>query len=445
MKFSTNDRSYFAASLSVSLLLSVASISFIPAACAAEPVLADDTLLVLLAQHTNRSNARASLLNQARANTVSDIHVDSDDYSILQVQGPAGEREATFGSIQSMQQHHPEILSVSRNYLNQALLGSHGAGTTPNDPDFSKQWPLAAMRWSAGRALYGNRQRHDAFITIVGGGTTPVSTSNELGAYITQYNALSSTATPVQEPVSGTGAEGDIDSSVTGALTDNGVDIAGAACFVHSKPCHITMLQVTTSNGADNARIFNALAWAINNQHARGGPGPINLSYGGAKLGDNTEMQTLGQSLLNQGDILVLAAGDTNGEVTTLAHPYQPGSVVAVQATANDATNSLCLSEVVNDPAAAPGAIQPALISGQFNDSHFGSSFSAPLWCASIAMLISMHPGMTGAQAHAILLSTGTAGSGGAEDPNPPHNVDPTPTWNYVIPAFDRAIEKAIR
>jgi hypothetical protein len=448
MKLRKSAQNYFTSAFALSLLLSLTSTRLIPAASASEQQLADDTLLVLLALHANRSNVRASLLSEANANTISDMHVDSDDYSILQVQGPSGLRETTRTAIKAMMGHHPEILSVSRNYIQPALLGSSQSspssdtGSTPNDPDFPQQWPLAAMRWTAARQ-YATRQRHSAYITIVGGGSTPVTTNNELGHYITQYNATSSSGTPVKEPVSGTGAEGDIDSSVTGALTDNGVDIAGAGCLDSRVPCRLIMLDVTGKNGsADNAHIFHAITWAINNQKARGGRGPINLSYGGATFADSTEMQTLGQSALNQGDILIVAAGDKNGEIITLAHPYQPGSVVSVQATANDATNSLVLTEVVGDPAAAPGDTQPALINGQYNDSHLGSSFSAPLWSASIALLISVNPDLTGAKAHAILLSTGTAGSGGAADPS--HHVDPTPNWTFVVPALDKAIEQAL-
>src|ERR1700722_11483828 len=106
MNFSKRKRSYFAYSLAASLLLSITSATVIPAACADESALADDTLLVLLAPHANRSNAQAHLLNEASANTLNDMHVESDDYSILQVQGPSGQREATYGSILAMQQHH---------------------------------------------------------------------------------------------------------------------------------------------------------------------------------------------------------------------------------------------------------------------------------------------------------------------------------------------------
>jgi len=398
---------------------------------------------VLLKPHCDRSKARTSLLSEANANTIHDMHVQSEDYSILQVQGPTNQRETTYSNIQAMMKKHPEILSVSRNYLHKALIGSHDGA--PDDPEFMEQWPLAAMRWTAARVQYGNRQVRPACITIVGAGTRPVATNNELGAYIKQYNALAGTSNIFRMPVSGNSDEGDIDSSITGALTGNGVDIAGSGCFVTSNPCRITMVQMTNSGSASTHNIENAIMWAIDHQKERGGPGPVNVSYGGAKLADNDQIQALGQSLLNQGDILVISAGDTNGEVYTPKHPYNPGSVVMVQASANDSTNSLLLTEVVGDPVAAPGAPQPAIINSQYNPHHFGSSFSAPLWCSAIAMLISMHPGMTAAQAHAILLNTGTPGSGGAKDPNPPHHTDPTPNWNFVVPAFDRAIQQALQ
>jgi hypothetical protein len=130
----------------------------VPASALGGARLADDSLLVQLRQHGNRSLAQSSLLNEAQANTLNDIHSQVRDYSILVVKGPTGEREATLAKIQAMMKTYPEILSVSRNYVRYPLLGSHGGGAAPNDPDFAQQWPLAEMRWTAARALYGTRQ-----------------------------------------------------------------------------------------------------------------------------------------------------------------------------------------------------------------------------------------------------------------------------------------------
>jgi hypothetical protein len=382
------------------------------------------------------------------------MHSETQDFSILQVKGSGG-AAATLSAVKSMMATHPEIKGATNNHLRHRLLNPSGV---PNDPDFSTQWPLAAMRWINARNLYGNRQVRPATITICSSGTHPVNTNLELGPYIKQYNALSPNVFP--EPVQGTpgcgGAEGDIDASITGALTSNGVDISGSGCFVPSQPTRITMLQMTNdpAGSVSDAAIENAVIFALDNQKKRGGRGPVNISYGGGSPGDPSDpplwgeaiMQELGQDLLDQGDILVLAAGDTTGQV------FQPppvgsdpptGSIVVVQATANDSTNAILLTQVDNDPVAAPGDVQPAIIGGIEQEDYFGSSFSAPLWSSAIAMLISLNPNLTSAQAHQILLNTGTQGSGSAGNPNggppgPPH------VGNFYIPAFDRAIQSAL-
>jgi len=448
MKFSKYANRCFAGSIAASVLLAISAASIAFAAAADSSPVADDTLLVLLSNHTDRLKARTHLSNEAQVNTINDLHLDSEDYSILQVQGPQGQRETTLNKIVSMRKNHPEILSVSRNTIFHRLQGL-GA---PNDPDFSQQWPLAAMRWTAARSLYSTRQTRPATMTILSSGTHPVKTGSELGTYITQYNATGSRI--VRESVQGSrlpgGAEGDVDSSITGALVDNGVLIAGSGNFVSSKPLYITMLRITSGNSVSLSTIYSAMVWAINNQKARGGAGPVSLSYGtdfstakgAAPLWANQTIQKLAGSLLNQGDIFVTSAGDNQGTWGVGTPAFPPGNAVVVQGTdANNnfySTNTFTgggLTLVLNDPAGAPGASQPAIINGVYATDYFGSSFSAPLWSSAIAMLISMNPSLTSRQADNILLNTGTQITGGFNGNAP---------WSAVVPAFDRAIQSAI-
>jgi hypothetical protein len=104
---------------------------------------------------------------------------------------------------------------------------------------------------------------------------------------------------------------------------------------------------------------------------------------------------------------------------------------VVVQGTdINNALDTVFLTRLQDDPVAAPGDQQPAVISGQFNDGQLGTSFSAPFWSSAIAMLISMNPHLTCAQAHQILLNTGTPATGAG--------------YPVVVPAFDRAIQAVV-
>jgi hypothetical protein len=243
------------------------------------------------------------------------------------------------------------------------------------------------------------------------------------------------------------------------------------------------MLNITGvgGGGAADAQIANALMFRINNQHHLGGPGPVNLSYGSGtpnkllvanSIAPNSDpplwgaayIQEAGLDLLSEGSIFVLAAGDNRNDGTIAApnnyqpqvfdptsnNPYPdpaPGNVVVVQASANDSTNAALLTQVVNDPTFAPGDMQPAIIDAQVDSSVFGSSFAAPLWCSAVAMLMSMNPALTAAQSNQIIVNTGTVGSGVKDSVNnpPPAPQNPAPTWRFVIPAFDRAIQAAIQ
>jgi len=404
----------------------------------AQPALADDTLLVLLSPHSDTNKVKGYLRNESNSATIKDMHVNSDDYSILQVQPLAG-REATLSKITGMMKSHSEIVSVSRNYKAHMVLNR-----VPNDPDFSQQWPLANQRWPRARVAFINSQQHRPHITILADGCDPVATNNELGAFITQYNALDPTINPFIEPVQGSaangGGEGDVDTSITGCLTDNSTLMAGSGSFTSTLPCDEVMLRMTTGDSVAFANIYNALAWAVNNQSARGGMGPVNLSYGDAfpapPLWSDPTIQSLATSLKNQGDLLVIAAGDTPG--TEVGYP--PGNAVVVQA--SDINNSLFtdLTLVQNDPIAAPGSVQPAVIGGMYNTDFEGTSFSAPHVCSLIAMILAVNPSLTSLQAYRIILATGTPVHG-AEGTGSPLTHEPYPV---VIPAWDLAIYEAI-
>lgn len=397
-----------------------------PASCESAPRqrLADETLLVMLAPHADRNAIRSAIANQTGCQLIQDMHVNSADYSIFHLKPPRGKGETALQQIMAMIILDKNIVSVHRNYLGKALFQQ----SVPNDPAFSQQWPLSDMRWIPARNLYSTKQAHPAYITILGSGTQPVRRNNELGAYITQYNAMGTTVT--REPVHGSNPEGDIDSSITGCLTDNDELIAGAGCFTPSVPCYLTNVQITTNGEVSYSVIENALVWCINNQALRGGPGPCNLSYGvefdDPPIWSVTDIQTLAGTLLGQGDILVMAAGDDKGTYST----YPTGNVVVVQGTDKARTLANYLTHVQGDPVAAPGGVQPSVVRRHLKLTYYGSSFSAPFWCAGIAMLISINPNLTSAQASQILINTGSP----VRDSS----------WSAVIPAFDRAIAAAL-
>ena len=255
-----------------------------------------------------------------------------------------------------------------------------------------------------------------------------------------------------------TPGEGSIDCEVSGCLTDNKILMSGAATF-GPYPVDISMLRIATAsnpNSASETAIDNALMWALNNQTARGGPGPVNLSYGvqigppgneGTPLWQSPDIVSYAQSFYNQNDMLVVAAGDSPGTWTGASASIPTGCVVA-QGTDqnNNLVNTLPsstygsgagLTTVQGDPIAAPGTLQPCIgpNSTFIPASIYGTSFAAPFVSSAIAMLISVNPLLSCQQAFNILVSTGTAAG-------PPSPVI-SPSYAVVVPNFAAAISKA--
>jgi hypothetical protein len=322
------------------------------------------------------------------------------------------------------------------------------------------------MNWPQAQASDQSLQQGPAHITILATGVNPNTTFSELGANITQYNASSPpnvTAESLHDVDDGSlvpnsPGEGSIDCEISGCLTDNKTLMAGAASF-GPYPVVINMLRIaSTSNpgSASEAAIDNALMWALNNQTARGGPGPINLSYGvqigspgnqGTPLWGSSDIVSFAASFASQGDILVVAAGDSPGTWTG-ANAVIPNGCVVAQG--SDQNNNLVntlpagtygsgagLTTVQGDPIAAPGTLQPCFgpNSTFFAGSIYGTSFSAPFVSSAIAMLRSVNPSLTCQQAFNIIVSTGTT----AGSPSPAI----TPSYTVVVPNFAAAITNA--
>lgn len=425
----------------ISESLSVAITAAVAIACSGQPAfadydrdqttLADDTLLLMLAPHTDIQKVKSDLFNEAGVTTIADMHVNVDDYSILQLKPATGAREVSFAKILSMQNTHKEYQWLQRNHYHQTAKDTTEG---PNDPDFTQQWNLSNMNWTAARAHYMSKQHHYATVTVISSGVCPYNndpTSKELGAYITQWDATNPPGA-VQEPLAGYHNEGNLDASLVGALTNNDTAIAGAASFQPSLPCKVTMIRMTdlaTGKIVSDAVVDNAITWAINNQKIRGGPGPINYSYGikGKAVWNHPTFKAFANSMVKQNDIFVIAAGDVHGLVLPASDAPQSNMAV-VQATGKK--NEFYYTEVTNDKCAAPGTNQPCILNGKVS-ADGGSSASAPLWSATIAMLRAMNPSLSSLQAHQIILQTGTKVSGAQ--------------WKAVIPNWDEAIEAALR
>ena len=404
--------------------------------------LANDHLLVLLAPHANREQAKADFLQYAQAQTVNDIHFNNDDRSILVLSPPTGQREQTLNKIVSMGSSHPEIIHVQRNYL-RSPHGSSNANATqtstaagPNDPYFFVQWELGAMMWTQAWNNYANKMKRAATVVVLGQDCVPAGT--EFGPNVTKYIITNNQVTgPVPLNPKNATSEGCADSSIPGAVTNNNLLMAGTACFRSGLPCNIILIQAL--NDEDRS---TAIAWIVNNrQHINSGNAvPVDMSFGSGKVGvalwAEPTYQALGQELLNANDIFVISAGDTDSQY----YNESTGTIAAIQAT--DKKNKFFLVEAQNDPMEAPGVdISIIKLQGTCskNPQFSGSSASCPLWGACIALLIAFNPKLSGAQANQILVNTGTQNTAQTTS-----KVTVANPWVYVIPNVNAAINAAL-
>lgn len=434
-----------------------------------DEALADDSILLMLAPHTDRTAVIKELETTINAKTIVDIHADRDDYSILRLQPADGQYESTYKKLFAMRQDRKEFVAQSRNYLltAQALPtencknapGPVRVSGGPNDPYLPYQWPLINMNWVPAWHTFRSVQRRAARITIIG--VPPQAVPGELTPDLEVYNALTNATTPLIPIPPSTSPEGSIDSSLTGALTNNGTLISGAACFSPRLPCHITIAQIQDppyqeDQNLNLSDVIQGVCWALNHQDLRGGPGPISSSHNAhITVGDPTSgpcgsqsywlnpmLQKLATSLKNQGDLLIESAGDFNCLNTLGSGKWATGDIVSVQGT--DPSNNYLLGYFPNTPNgdkpngltrikgcpfAAPGTELPSL-RGNVVFCNQGSSNSAPLWASAVAMVMAFNPSLTAKMANDIIERTGT-----------PVRNSP---WPAVIPNFYRAINFAL-
>jgi subtilisin family serine protease len=163
------------------------------------------------------------------------------------------------------------------------------------------------------------------------------------------------------------------------------------------------------------ADVVDALAWCIDHQRERRGPGPINVSINidpPFTYNSSPFIQALAKALRAQGDLFVQGAGNSGLEDPT---PEQFIRRVA----ATDEHDQLASFSVFGPfQVAAPGV--DILTFGGNNAVAFlsGTSLSTAYWSGPIAFLMSLCPKLTAPAADAILFNTATVTKQGYHIPN---------------------------
>lgn len=296
-----------------------------------------------------------------------------------------------------------------------------------NDPSFPTQINLQTINFTEMRCLLdakGISQVVQPRITFIDSGITPVA--NEF-TDIHQYSFVDA-AGGVSEAPFDTGVHGTAVASVAVSATNNNLYIAGVASHTN-KVVKITMLRVNDNLGAiDTVDVLDAMRWCIDHQSDRGGPGVISMSisaFGLPTYNGSPVVQEICKSLLKNDDLFVNAAG--NEALVDLSKEKNLRRIAGI-----DQSTELLWSNSNRGPyfnAASPAVLVPAYDNTIPQISQgTGTSFAAPHWSGSIALLMSLDPKLTAKKADAIIYKTGRETSQG-----------------YIVPDLRKAVIKALK
>jgi hypothetical protein len=183
------------------------------------------------------------------------------------------------------------------------------------------------------------------------------------------------------------------------AIGNNAQGVAGVALQARIMPIRVT----DTSGYGYWSSMANGIMWAADN-----GARVANISF--AQTCGSATIQSAAQYMRNKGGIVVIAAGNTGGEITDTPNT----DVTCVSATdSNDARTSWSSWGAAVD-VSAPGAGILTTTSGGGYASVSGTSFAAPVTAGVYALMIAANTTLTSAALDNILYTTaadrGTAG-----------------------------------
>ncbi len=255
------------------------------------------------------------------------------------------------------------------------------AHVVPNDPYYaSRQWGLQKINAESGWSVTTGTSQ-----TVIAVIDTGVNYDHEdlVGKVIKGYNFVDNTADPMDDQYPG---HGTACSGVIGALTDNGLGIAGLDWNTK-----ILAVKALDSDGSgSHADVAAAIHYSADH-----GAAVLSMSFGDTQ-GSSTLRSAVDYAYA-QGCLLVASAG--NDGVTTPAYPAgYTDKVIAVAATDSNDRRSVWNSSQSSNygtwiTVSAPGTdIFTLQRSSPWYRSLSGTSFSCPFVAGLAGLLLGLHP-----------------------------------------------------
>ncbi len=368
---------------------------------------ADRSLLVMTRPHADIAAFKERLAGRSLI-VLRDVHCEKYGYAIFQVRPNRGDANAALESLHSSKDAD---LAVAEPTFDSGL-----AGCVPDidDPGFNEQWNLESLNFDEMRCLlesHGVIQKTQPRVTLIDSGILAIKKEMNKSR-IRAFNFVGG-AGGVEEDVFVDGysnRHGTAVASIAAAMTNNGKFLASPASC--DKPVTITMCRVAENNDIATMDVLEAMTWCVDNQTIRGGPGVINMSvqsFGLPTFNGSSVVQEIAKSAYKQGDLFVNAAGNEN-----LNDPSSVTKHFRV-ITGLDDTEMRWDDEDVGSnygayKAAAPCTEIPCLApsaKAAFSIYHgTGTSFAAPSWASSIALLMSLKPNLSAPKADKIIFKT---------------------------------------
>ncbi len=195
-------------------------------------------------------------------------------------------------------------------------------------------------------------------------------------------NPIGLTATP------GNAYHGTATASQFGAVTDNGVGMAGA-----SWNCRIMVINASSAQSDDQIEYgYEGIAYALHN-----GASVINCSWGRPGVASRMEQDVI-DAAVQAGALVVAAAGNdgVNNDYVS-QYPASYRGVLSVGAVNSGSDTKAWFSDYgISVPVYAPGTdIWSAFTDGTYGDGGSGTSFATPLTSGLAGLVKSLHPTWT--------------------------------------------------
>ncbi len=272
-------------------------------------------------------------------------------------------------------QHNPHIEFAEPDFI-------IAPDAIPNDSYYSSQWHLPKIHADTGWDVTTGSSGVIIAVLDTGVESSHPDLAGQLVAGWNFYDGNSDTSDVYGHgtAVAGTAA----------AASNNGAGVAGVAWG-----CKIMPVRISDPNGyAYDSTIAQGLNWAADH-----GARVANISF---RVSDSSTVKSAAQYFQSKGGVVAVSAGNDGLFDSASDNPY----VLTVSATdSNDAVTSWS-NTGNNIDLAAPGLNVLTTATGASYAWWSGTSFSAPIVSGAAALVLSVQPGLSGAQAANILKSS---------------------------------------